>query len=59
MTERHQPTCLHSSFTTPIPVLHYLAELIAGIMVFLWCGLHLTDEECQRDPFESLAWFPV
>jgi len=41
-----------------MPVLHYLAELRAGIMVFLWCGLHLTDEERLKDPFESPVLLP-
>ena len=58
MTERHRPTRLLTSFTTPMPVLHYLAELRAGIMVFLWCGLHLTDEERQGDPFQSPVLLP-
>jgi hypothetical protein len=27
-------------------------------MVYLWCGLHLTDEERQENPFESPVLIP-
>jgi hypothetical protein len=27
-------------------------------MVFLWCGLHLSDDERRKDPFTRLALIP-
>ncbi len=47
-----------SSFTTRIPSPHYPEELITGIMVFLWCGLHLSDVERRGDPFDSPVLLP-
>ncbi len=49
---------IKKQFHPPQPSQPYLAELKTGIIEFVWCGLHLTDEEHIRDPFESPDLIP-